>query len=358
MKHLELFENFNSHQLHNFRVKLVKSGMGPGKYLFTMVEESSSYWGLFDLEGLKNIEDDINTYCIIEELKGKLYPDWEQTNLDFLIKEGIVVTEVPTDHKFIVLLNTNLFPKSEIKKFFTIADANSGTGYEVKGGNKLGSFGEYSVISVNSKDNIPKLNFDYSPEFEDEIMMVFPADTNNLYYAGNHFSGYEDVYSRKENPDEMKNFSILDSLEDFEFIRSESDMDRVQHTPIKFEEIEPYMSSIIDGGITKKFLKIVDGMMKNPKKPWEVVTKKNPTFSEILNPDNDPQIDKFFKDTDILNIMQVEMSKPYRSNKKEGLSISNKMEYLLDEWEERLPKQFVEFIRGQLGIFKWNNGLY
>ena len=108
MKYIKLFEAFNSNNLPNFRVELVKHGMKEGKYLFSMVDgDRTSYWGVFDLGGLRKLEEDMNTMCIIDELKmeiiwkgGNVYGpiDWAQ---DWT---KIVVNKVPDNVKYLNLV--------------------------------------------------------------------------------------------------------------------------------------------------------------------------------------------------------------------------------------------------------------
>jgi len=103
MNHIKLFEEFNpyEYELPNFRVSLVTGGMTEGKYLFSLVDgNSDSYWGIFNLEGLKVLEDEMNTVCVLEELKKAIeFPNKKNEPVVWAKEEWtkLVVNKVPED---------------------------------------------------------------------------------------------------------------------------------------------------------------------------------------------------------------------------------------------------------------------
>lgn len=264
MKHIKLFEAFNSYDLPNFRVELVKPGMSEGKYLFSMADGNGiSYWGVFDLEGLRKLEEDMKTMCIIEELQmeiiykgGNIYGpiDWAK---DWT---KIVVNKVPDNVKYLNLVEGFPSPSGKVTKI-----------------------NELHFRSVEASVEKPEITGRFEPG---DIIETYPAETNTLWFADHSWSH---IYSIKKG--EFDNY-FINKNNTFPEQWSDSyypplgyrykdpsiplDLENNSWVPITLKDVEPYMSSIIDGGVTKGFLKIVDKMkqIQGKERPWPVTPSK------------------------------------------------------------------------------------
>jgi hypothetical protein len=249
MKHIKLFEAFNSYSLPNFRVSLVKPGMTQGKYLFTCVEGNwDSYWGIFDLEGLKVLEDAMNTRFVIEELQDRIIykkpaPSMERGIHWSWPSTSIVTNKVPNDTKFIALLNRDMDWKP-MGGFISMTNKEPQSIVT-----PLGELGEENVVfgytahAVKGKEEVPE--YKGLPEWEEEAIRVFPAVLNLLYKTDNHWSEVEEI---------TKDY--------FEDEGEDDPISSPYHDPVSIEDIQPYMPSIIDAGAPKGFLRILKRMEK------------------------------------------------------------------------------------------------
>lgn len=110
MKHLKLFEAFVSDSPTDFRVRIVGSSMKEGNYLFSITDESGydSIFGVFDLAGLKDLEDAINTQIIAHDLINKVQDLDPQGTLDIRIHYGkFKTTPISGGAKFLRLIYDN-----------------------------------------------------------------------------------------------------------------------------------------------------------------------------------------------------------------------------------------------------------
>lgn len=73
MKHIKLFEAFTNDAVTDYRVSYVEPDMKEGYYLFSTADpDYDSIFGVFDLKGLKELEDSINTEIIVNDLLSKM----------------------------------------------------------------------------------------------------------------------------------------------------------------------------------------------------------------------------------------------------------------------------------------------
>lgn len=288
MRYIKLFEAFNSYELPNFRVKLVKPDMREGKYLFSMVDgNGDSYWGVFDLGGLKKLEEDMNTMCIIEELKmeilykgGSIYGpiDWAK---DWT---KIVVNRVPDNVRYLNLVEglpadfyragEGFFPEETVKRAANQSDIKVSSSGELKRINKL-----WFGISVEASVEKPEITGRAEPG---DIQETYPAETNKLWVADHHWSNIHSVKKGEgDNYFINKNNTSPEQWSDSYYpplgyrYKDRSipfDPKNNSWVPITLKDVEPYMSSIIDGGVTKGFLKILDKMkqIQGKERPWGI----------------------------------------------------------------------------------------
>ena len=286
MRHIKLFEAFNSNNLPNFRVELVKPGMKEGKYLFSMADGNGiSYWGVFDLEGLRKLEEDMNTMCIIDELQmeiiwkgGNVYGpiDWAQ---DWT---KIVVNKVPDNVKYLNLVEGSPDFSGVGRGFFPDETMNTSADKSETSVSPSGNVTKINQLhfrSVEASVEKPEITGGFQPG---DIVETYPAETNTLWFADHPWS---DIYSIKKgkfdnyfinknntSPEQWSDsyypplgYRYKDRLIPF-------DPKNNSWVPITLKDVEPYMSSIIDGGVTKGFLKIVDKMkqIQGKERPWGI----------------------------------------------------------------------------------------
>ena len=286
MRHIKLFEAFNSNNLPNFRVELVKPGMKEGKYLFSMADGNGiSYWGVFDLEGLRKLEEDMNTMCIIDELQmeiiwkgGNVYGpiDWAQ---DWT---KIVVNKVSDNVKYLNLVEGSPDFSGVGRGFFPDETMNTSADKSETSVSPSGNVTKINQLhfrSVEASVEKPEITGGFQPG---DIVETYPAETNTLWFADHPWS---DIYSIKKgkfdnyfinknntSPEQWSDsyypplgYRYKDRLIPF-------DPKNNSWVPITLKDVEPYMSSIIDGGVTKGFLKIVDKMkqIQGKERPWGI----------------------------------------------------------------------------------------
>jgi len=359
MNHIKLFEEFNpyEYELPNFRVSLVTGGMTEGKYLFSLVDgNSDSYWGIFNLEGLKVLEDEMNTVCVLEELKKAIeFPNKKNEPVVWAKEEWtkLVVNKVPEDSKFIVLLNKNLVDGD------IMGDWGIG-----KNPNVLGAFHEYIADVVSDENEIPEGDFGIT---KDESVIIVPAGVNTLYYEGNHLGSFDDTSEKIIKDKRDENYFGIDYENPLMVKHDRNDKEWIT-TPINFDDIEPYMPSIIEGGAPKGFLKIIE-KYKGIRDREPIITEI-PTFIEgvtrglLRDYGNDLEFKKFLEETDYIQLvgqLEKEEAKFRRGRDPEKLSaiksILDKKEELINVWGDRLPTGFIKMERSDLGITRFNHGL-
>lgn len=285
MKHIQLFESFNSYDLPNFRMHLVQPGMKEGKYLFSLVDgNGNSYWGVFDLGGLKKLEEDMNTMCIIEELKmeicfkrGADYGpiDWARPHTK------MVINKVPHDVRYLNLVEglpgdfyragEGFFPEETVKRAANQSDTKVSSSGELKSINKL-----WFGMSVEASVEKPEITGRAEPG---DIQETYPAETNTLWVADHHWSN---IYSVKKGESDNyfinKNNTYPEQWEDnyppLGYRPKDPSLTVNLQTnpwvPITIKDVEHYIPSIIDAGATKGFLKILNRMrdMQGEEKQW------------------------------------------------------------------------------------------
>ena len=357
MNHIKLFEDFNpyEYELPNFRVNLVTRGMTNGKYLFSLADgNSDSYWGVFNLEGLKVLEDEMNTLCVLEELKNAIEFNKKNDPVVWAMKEWtkLVVNKVPEDSEFIVLLNKTLVDQDTME--------NWGIG---KSPNALGPFQEFIADVVSDENEIPEVDC----LSKDECIVIVPAEVNTLYYEGNHLGSFDDTSGKIIKDKRVENYFGIDYENPLMVKNDRNDKEWIS-TPINFDDIEPYMLSIINAGAPKGFLKVIE-KYKGIRDRKPTITGI-PTFIEgvtqglLRDYGNDLEFKKFLKETDYIQLvdqLEKEEAKFRRRRDREKLSliksILDKKEELIGAWEGRLPTDFIKMERSDLGITRFNYGL-
>jgi hypothetical protein len=360
MNHIKLFEEFNpyEHELPNFRVSLVTGGMTNGKYLFSLADgNSDSYWGIFNLEGLKVLEDEMNTLCVLEELKKAIeFPDKKNEPVMWAMKEWtkLSINKVPENSKFIVLLNKDLVDEEIMED------------WGIRGNpNVLGPFKEFIADVVSDENEIPEGDFGIT---KDESVIIVPAEVNTLYYEGNHLGSFDEASEKVIKDKRDENYFGID-YENPLMVKYDRNEKGFVSTPINFDDIEPYMESIIEGGAPKAFLKVIE-KYKGIRGRKATVTGI-PTFIEVVEQGllrdygNDSEFKKFLDETDYIQLVdQLEKARSEfrRGRDPEKLSLIksllDKREELIDVWEERLPAAFIKMERSDLGISRFNYGQY
>ena len=370
MNHIKLFEDFNpyEYELPNFRISLVSAGMTNGKYLFSLVDgNSDSYWGVFNLEGLKVLEDEMNTLCVLEELFNAIAYNRKNDPVVWATKKWtkLVINKVPENSEFIVLLNKTFFDQDVMEDW----------GIE-KSPNILGAFYEYIADVVSDENEIPEVDDGLS---KDECIVIVPAEVNTLYYEGNHLGSFDDTSEKVIKDKRVENYFNID-YENPLMVKHDSNFldpkfwnappDEKEHisTPINFDDIEPYMPSIIEAGAPKAFLKVIE-KYKGIRDRKPIITKV-PTFIEgvtqglLRDYGNDLEFKKFLEESDYIQLvdqLEKEETKFRRKRSPEKLSviksIVDKKESLINSWEDRLPADFIKMERSDLGITRFNHGL-
>lgn len=370
MNHIKLFEEFNpyEYELPNFRVRLVTGGMTNGKYLFSLVDgHANSYWGIFDLEGLKVLEDEMNTICVLEELYNAIAYNKKNEPVVWATKKWtkLVINKVPEDSKLIVLLNKLVVDKDIMRDWGIRKNLNI-----------LGAFREYIADVVSDENEIPEVDFGLS---KDEGIIIVPAEVNTLYHEGNHLGSFDDTTEKIIKDKRDENYFAIDyenplmvkhdnNYTDPKFWNAPPDNKEWISTPINFDDIEPYMPSIIEGGAPKAFLKVIEKYKGiRDRKP---TIRKIPTFIEgvekglLRDYGNDLEFKKFLEETDYIQLvgkLEEEGARFRRGRDPEILSaiksVLDERESLINDWEGRLPSAFIKMERSDLGISRFNYGL-
>jgi hypothetical protein len=107
MKYIKLFEAFVSDSPTDFRVQIIGPGMKEGHYLFSTTDETGydSIFGVFDLAGLKELEDAINTQIIAHDLINKVQDINPRDTFDLRMHYGnFKATPIGKGAKFLGLI--------------------------------------------------------------------------------------------------------------------------------------------------------------------------------------------------------------------------------------------------------------
>lgn len=266
MRHLKLYENFrgsfNSYDLPNFRLELVNPDMQEKMYLLTCVDGSwNSFYGVFDLRGLKNLEDAMNTECVFAELVTSLLeedPD-KEGNPALEAHTTIIINPVDSDVKWLNLLYR---PLEEVPiRGKVSAYSNPRAGLQIgKEGLGLENFVHGTTVTVSK-----------SPQKDPETGKAdsYPIVLNQLHYADHHWS------SRKETKD--YEYALDDSIGFRKYF-----LEMIEYKKADKKAVDPYMSSIIDAGIPKGVIKTLKEMQKiEPKDPEvKMVDSREKAFYE------------------------------------------------------------------------------
>lgn len=252
MRHIKLFEAFNSNNLPNFRVELVKPGMKSGLYLFTCVDGSwNSFFGVFDLDGLKRLEDSMNTECVFAELNDAInYGGKSKENEAFEAHTIVVINRVNSDDKYINLhyrgLDVPFFSESPVSN---VTNPPPGLTVGEDGLSKENVLHGYSVTTSKSPLKV-------SPEEED--VKNYNIVINELNCVDHHWSDHQRTMDYEKGFDEYVGFR----------------KGLIEGGDYGMQEIEPYMRSIIDAGIPQ-------GVLRTIKEIKKLNSKDSPLFKEF-----------------------------------------------------------------------------
>jgi hypothetical protein len=333
MKHIKLYEAFNNYDLPNFRVKLLNPGMTNGKYLFTCLDDSSnSFFGVFDISGLKKLEDVMNTECVFAELENAIeYKDKQSDNRAFGNAE-IVVSKVPSDTKYINLLYRDFdFSGGLIK--------NKPSRMTVGSSGRLGSehvIQGYSVFPSSAHiENDP----------EKEPIHEYPAKLNVLYYEDHHFSTGGETKNYSEAFDDLVGFGKSFYGEWREFA---------------IDDIQPFITSIIDAGAPDGFIKAIEKIKSLPKIKHDEPAEKDGNETEFENlfypywdQINDINYTYSFPGFEIRGVGgSKERSESLEDIRKEKVKrikpILKKIESLFKSYESKLSPEYIKRKREEL----------
>jgi hypothetical protein len=322
MRYIKLFESFNNYELPNFRVELVKPGMSSGKWLFTCVDGSwNSFFGVFDLDGLKKLEDAMNTECVFAELSNAIkYGGKNKENLAFEAHTTIIVSEIDSQDKYINLQYRDLdIPFFSQNPVSNVSNPPPGLVVGEDGLQDEHIVHGYSVTT--SKSPLKE-----SPD-EEEIRN-YPIVVNELNYVDHHWSDHQRTMDYEKAFDETGGFRKR-PIEEVDYV---------------MKDIEPYMASIIDAGVPKGVLKTIEKIKNGvvpiyPKKikdPVEKDFEESSGFYEICS--------------EIENIKWSYLGNPQIYGKdgykerfnQDILPLVQKAKKILAKWSSKLPREYVE----------------
>jgi len=262
MRHIKLFETFNSYELPNFRVELVKPGMSGKKWLFSMVDgNGTSWWGVFNYQGLKDLEDSLNTLCIVQELYMEIA--WkESASLTSpygpcdVSKSRIRVNPIPESSKYLILLSDEADMSGIQPGFFPkntrTVDGISGTYITASGDLKEPNDLWFGIRVEPSNSAFPNFNKD----MDKSLYETYPIEINTLWTADHHWS-----YTRKAENFIGEFFSKDHPIGDrLQYPSKEFDRVTNPWVPITIKDVEPYIISIINAGAPKEFFKILNSL--------------------------------------------------------------------------------------------------
>lgn len=248
MRHIKLFEAFNKKQkLENFRLNLVKSGMKPGKYLFSCIDGSlNSFFGVFDIEGLKKLEDSMNTVCVCAEIFHDIKGITQNKNPALEEHTEIVINEVPNDVKYLTILYRQLDgfgnALSDDRKISYVSNKEPEMII-----NTAGKLSSENIVHggslIASSDKIKN----------DDVIESLGIVLNELFY----------IYHNGGEVESSKNYlDLFDESIGYNLVGE-----------VSIEQIEPYIPEIIDAGAPKEFLKRLEKIKNTPvKKPFKRIT--------------------------------------------------------------------------------------
>jgi hypothetical protein len=237
MRHIKLFEAFNK-KLENFRLNLVKPGMKPGKYLFSCIDGSwNSFFGVFDIEGLKKLEDSMNTVCVCAEISDAIKGITKNKNPALEEHTEIVINEVPNDVKYMTILYRQLdgFGNvlSDDRKISQVSNKEPEMII-----NTAGKLSSENIVHggslIASSDKIKN----------DDVIESLDIVLNELFY----------IYHNGGEVESSKNYlDLFDESIGYNLVGE-----------VSIEQIEPYIPEIIDAGAPKEFLKRLEEIKNTP----------------------------------------------------------------------------------------------
>lgn len=338
MKYIKLFESFSSHKLPNFRVDLVKPGTISGRYLFTCVDGSwNSFFGVFDIEGLKKLEDAMNTECVFAELSDAIRDGGtDEENSAFEADTTIVISQVNSDAKFINLLYRDFdMPFSE-KPVSNVSNPPPGL---VVGEDGLRDEHIIHGHSVTTS-KIPLEGDSEGVEIDN-----YPIVLNELHFIDHHFSDHQKTEKYEKAFDENVGFRISP----------------IEEEDFGMEEIEPYMRSIIDSGIPQGVLKTIKEIKNSPPKKQQITNNldkedfdKDPAFLNIIDTIENIQKDARSRHLSALSgepgsQERVDSIERHLEEYRKLVSPHvQKAKKILQEWSSKLPREYFE---------NWNKSL-
>jgi len=319
MKYVMLFESFINYDLPNFRVKLLKTGMANGRYLFTCVDGSwNSFFGVFDLDGLKRLEDAMNTECVFAELSSAIqYGEKDKKNIAFEENSIISISGVSSDVKFINIKYRDFdLPFVSGSPVSNVSNPPPGL---VVGEDGLQNEHVVHGFSVTTSKHALKETPGVEPIRNYHIVV------NELNYVDHHWSDHITTKNYEEAFDDSVGFRKRP----------------IEEGDYGMEDIEPYMASIIDAGIPKGVLKTIEEIKKlnskrskydNLEREFE---KLNQEISKIVNSNY-----KYYYDMGV--DLPERKEKALIKTKKEADSQIKRMKSIIKEVSGKIDNQRLE----------------
>jgi hypothetical protein len=311
MKHIKLYENFKSIDLPNYRVNLIRSDMQEGRYIFTCVDGSwNSFFGVFDLKGLKKLEDAMNTECVFAELSDFISGGKGSPNPAFEEYTTIIVNPVQPDAKYLNFIYRDLeFEKQKTRNVSVMSNPKAGMQVGEEGLRLENFVHGHTITATKSPQNDPKGG--------DSFRIVL----NKLHYTDHHWSSLDSTLDYESAFDGSVGFRSS-FLEDIEF----GEIDK--------EEVDPYMTSVIDAGIPQGVIKTM--------KEIQDIEPKDP--SSMFQPDEEEFNNKsgFFDIAD--EIGRIKSNREYSQQDKIEMikPLIKQADEILQKWKSRIPDKSYE----------------
>jgi len=255
LKYIKLFESFQNEDATDFRVEIVDDSIQEGYYLFSSItDDYDSIFGVFNLQGLKELEDAINTQILLSDIANKQINNKIPDELNGF---KYVVNKIKTTSKFIRVIDDESI-EWEIRK--NADDVNK----------DLGLFGlstydlpDTEIWTMKMKDlpfgsylnrNIISMGLTIIPSKEKG-----PEDTNiNIPIVLNqcHVTDYHNQIKSSKTSE-----SIFDFLDVAYF---DSGVEWFEKR-VNLNDIEKYLPSVFEKDVPKGFLNVLNKLKSNTK---------------------------------------------------------------------------------------------
>lgn len=276
MKYIKLFEAFNNDSITDYRIQIVHDDMKEGIYLLSSKDEDhDSFFGVFNLQGLKDLEDALNTQVIVNDLSnkqqtgGELPLIFENTGITFQ------VNEIDASSKFMRILDEDeiemeiTWGRGSIEKDLGLFGISTYDLPDVDLGvmkMKDLPFGSYLTKNVLSMGLI--LLPSKGPSKKGNSIDI-PIVLNQCHSMDNHGTIIESKSSE----------TIADFIE-----RLTAGIDLFEKT-CDLNDIEKYLPKIFDDAVPKGFIKILNKLKSFDAGESSDLVKFNKEFSKLENVD-------------------------------------------------------------------------